>query len=522
MSSANRTKAISPFPFSCDDEDDELAVAFEERVTIQKKKEKPNASNVPSFMRSISLQPLARVMKSPLPCFRQSPSIDSGRKQSRFRLSSESAINDPTLSTIASDRKLSRPPRPSSERAMNGTDFLNQIHGASPLSPIAHALPRRIRERANRLLNPKRPSLEKQCLIFDNTAQSMQPFESPHPRNTSCIQNTPLIRIDFESNRPWETPMLKQVEHWGSRPIAGKDWGAMACCDIAILNCCKRVFAQNWLNSDFYKNEELCDLHKLSFPEEEQSSLHGSFDSDSDTENDDAEFDAFSNNLSPGTPPLRNFKLHRADSVGGCTLALLHLDDHQDSNTPPNQDRRRSLKLRKYGRISLCAAALDFLHPKRPIRLSNSPAKHEFGSNGASILNEVLDGPILRTILSFFNLAELLQRASLVCASWADAAADAMGTLVIASVGFDPSFMISHTKEDTTDETETPRDDAESTEDSPNAGFHLSTVAKSMKKDWSYLVKSFGAGNFLSEGAFKKVYKVWNKNYGAYEALSVM
>eukprot|EP00804_Cyclotella_cryptica_P006762 CCRYP_015718-RB/>CCRYP_015718-RB protein AED:0.02 eAED:0.02 QI:829/1/1/1/1/0.8/5/1473/1252 len=522
VSLANRTKALSAFPFSCDDEDDELAAVFEERVAIQKKKEKPNASSVPSFMRSISLQPLARVMKSPMPCFRQSPSIDSDRKVSRLRLSSETAMHDQTLSTIDSDRKLSRPPRPSSERAMNGSDFLNQIHGSSPLSPLAHAFPRRIRERANRLLHPKRPSLEKQCLSFDNAAQSMQPFESPHPRNNCYVQNTPLPRIDFESDRPWETPMLKQIEHWGSRPIAGKDWGAMACCDNVILNCCKRVFAQNWLNSSFYKSEELCDLHKLSFPEEEQSSLHGSFDSDSDTGNDDTDFDAFSNNLSPEAPPIRKFKLHRADSVGGSALALLHLDDRKDSKPAPNQDRRRSLKLRKYGRISLCAAALDFLHPNRAIRFSNSPTKHEFISPGASILNKVVDSPLLRTILSFFNQAELMQCASLVCTSWADAAADAMGTLVIASVGCDPSFMLSQMNDDTADETETPRDEVESTEVAPRVGFPLSTAAKSMEKDWSYLVKSFATGNFFSEGAFKKVYKVWNKNHGAYEALSVM
>mmetsp|Transcript_8999 Transcript_8999/g.19432 ORF Transcript_8999/g.19432 Transcript_8999/m.19432 type:complete len:124 (-) Transcript_8999:812-1183(-) len=49
-----------------------------------------------------------------------------------------------------------------------------------------------------------------------------------------------------------------------------------------------------------------------------------------------------------------------------------------------------------------------------------------------------------------------------------------------------------------------------------------SPVAKSMERSWPYLMERFPWAMFLSEGAFKRVYKVWNRYGGAYEALSVM
>lgn len=509
ITSANQRKALTSFPFCEDSEEDELANAFRKRVNIEKKKDKQSKGKLPGFMRSISLQPLTRGMKSPLgvPFMRSSPPSD--RKISRLlRLSVESAQS---RLSIEPDRKLPRPPRLSSEGAMNGTDFLNQIHGASPLSPIAHVLPRRFR----RTLNPKRSSLEKPRLNFDSSAK---PYESPHPRNNCLLQNTPLPRADLESDRPWETPMPKQVEHWGSRPIAGKDWGASACCDSSIISCCSRVFARSWFTSDFNDNESLSDEYKMSFTEDEQSALQEHLNPDSDIEHED-DFDVFNDNLSPAAPLTRKLKLHREDSVGGSALALLNLDDANDTNTTTKHPSRRSLKLRKYRRMSLCAiAASEFLHPKRCPRLSTSPKKqHTCTSSEASVLNEISSDPILSTILSYFDQSELLDSAMLVCTSWADAAAEALGNLVIASVGCDPSFLAQQTDDDVDEDMDTPRDEADSIERNK----HASSLAKSMERDWSYF-RNFPTGEYLSEGAFKKVYKVWNKHIQAYEALSVM
>jgi hypothetical protein len=50
----------------------------------------------------------------------------------------------------------------------------------------------------------------------------------------------------------------------------------------------------------------------------------------------------------------------------------------------------------------------------------------------------------------------------------------------------------------------------------------LHSVARSMERSWQYLNTLHPWGCFLSEGAFKKVYKVYNARVGVDEALSVM
>lgn len=404
---------------------------------------------------------------------------------------------------------------------MSGTDFLSQIHGAGPLSPIADFLPK-MRQRAGRMLKPKRPSLERPRLSFESTTRAGKPYESPHPNNNCIAQNTPLPRADFGCDRPWETPMPKQVEHWGSQPIAGKDWGESECCDSSTLKSCNRVFARAWFTSEFSNNETMCDSYKISFPDDEQTSLNDYYNSDCDIEFDE-DYDDF--DISPH-PPTRKLKLKREDSVGGSALALLQLNDVKelaaDRNPPRKTASRRSLKLRKYRRMSLCASASDFLHPKRCLRHSNSPKKHAYLLD-ESLVNEIVsDGPILANILSFFDQAELLQTLSLVCTAWADATAEALGNLMIASVGCDPSIMSSQASGDEDEILDTPRDDVESMEDVQNGNDPQSnSTARSMERDWSYF-NNFSAGEFLSEGAFKKVFKVWNRHLCCYEALSVM
>jgi hypothetical protein len=485
------TKPPSAFPFCEDNEDEELAESFEKQVTIQKTKKAAAGNTVPSLRRSISLQPLARAIKSPLPMIR------------RPRLSTE---HD---QMILDDRKAPLPPpRLSTESAMSNPDFLSQLHGAGPFSPIAD-FSSKIRRTANRMLNPKRPSLDNKPRLSFESCRNGKPYESPHPNNYFVDTNTPLPRADY-GDRPWETPMPKQVEHWGSQPIAGRDWGDSTGCDAAALRLGMRVFAQSWFQSEFYNNADLCDSYKMSFPEKEQSSMQECC-TDSEMEMEE-EYDAF--DFSPEAPPSRKSKLRREDSVGGSAMALLHLDDDtKESNPSRKPASRRSLKLRKYRRMSLCAAASDFLHPKRCLQHSNSPKKLGFTLPDASIMNDIVsEGPILTSILSFFDQAELLHGAFLVCTTWADAAAEALGNLMIASVGCD----------DADDDVETPRDSVQHImEEAHPEGLKSSSVAKSMERDWSYF-DNFSTGQFLSEGAFKKVFKVWNRHQGVYEALSVM
>ena len=429
----------------------------------------------------------------------------------RLRLSSDSHA---THFHLDSDQKMTGPPpRMSSESATSrtSTDFLSQIHCADPFSPIRDNF-KKIRQQVGRtMLNPKRPSVGKPRLSFEKCTRN-KPYESPHPNSDLLVQNTPIPRSDFGPDRPWETPMLKQVEIWGSRPIKGKDWGNSTYCGSSALKCCTRVFAQSWFKSDFNNNVGMCDTYKISFPDNEQSSLYESYNSDSDNEIDE-DYDCF--DLSPIAPPMCKLKLRRDDSVGGSALALLNLDDDKGTTPLRKHASRRSLKLRKYRRMSLCATASDFSIPK-----IMSPKKQSANLPDVSLMNDIVgNGRILTSILSYFDQAELLQSLCLVNTAWADASTEVIGSLMLASIGCNPWFMASNSNDDEDIDLDTPRN--EWTDKTNSQVSKSSSIARSMERDWTYF-ENFTTGRFLSEGAFKKVFKVWNKHHRMYEALSVM
>ena len=484
---SSHLQAPSAFPFCDENDDDELAESFEKQVNIGKTKKVHKPS-----LRSISLQPLARAIRSPLPIMSR-----------RLRLSTDSYASQLTIDSGRKPHLPPAPPRFSTESAMSGTDFLSQIHGAGPLSPMAD-FGSKLRQRASRMLHPKRSSLEKPRLSFESCARGGKPYESPHPNNHCIVHNTPLPRADFGCECPWETPMPKQAaEHWGSQPIVGRDWGSSCHCDNNTIKRCTRIFAQAWFKSGFNGNDAMCDSYKMAFLDEEQASLHECYNSDSEIENEE-EYGDF--DVSPEAPPLRKLKLRREDSVGGSALALLHLDDADESQPVRKPASRRSLELRKYRRRSLCATAYDFVHPKRCLRQSNSPSKQNSILPDASLINSTVGGGVILTnILSFFDQTELLQRASLVCTTWNDAAAEALGTLMIQSVGCVMSIMSPENDDADYDEVDTSRD--ESDIEQTLSTFKSSSIARSMEKDWSYF-ENFSTGRFLSEGAFKKVFQV--------------
>ena len=207
----------------------------------------------------------------------------------------------------------------------------------------------------------------------------------------------------------------------------------------------------------------------------------------------------------------------RCDSVGASALDLLHLDD-KVKHLSPIFDRRRTMKLRTYRRMSLCVAvASDFLQPKlkRCYRLSESPSTKQSLLEGTHI-KSIVDSTAFSCALSFLNEGELIHSASLVCTTWADAAAEALGNLMLVSVGCDPSV-----NDKTNDDCSSEADESDFV-DTQAVPPENSSVAKSMERGWPYLMERFPWAKFLSDGSFKRVYKVWNDYCGAYEAISVM
>ena len=132
--------------------------------------------------------------------------------------------------------------------------------------------------------------------------------------------------------------------------------------------------------------------------------------------------------------------------------------------------------------------------------LSKSMSKTQPSLEGTHI-DIIVGSDAFFCVLSCLDGRELIHSVSLVCATWADAAAKATCIRMLVSVGCDTSFMDERMKVSIGDP----------------------TVAISMKKDWSFLMcHRFPWAQFLSEGGLKRVYKVWNDDCGGYEALSVM
>ena len=168
--------------------------------------------------------------------------------------------------------------------------------------------------------------------------------------------------------------------------------------------------------------------------------------------------------------------------------------------------RRRRMKLQKYQRMSKL---------KRCYRLSKTPTKKRVSLN-ETYINSITESLIFSYVHSFLSERDLVHSASLVSTRFADVAAEALGNLMLVSVGCDPWTIGKKTSNSLDD-----ADDYFLTDAQGISSRHWS-VAKSLEKDWHYLLHQFPRGQFLSDGAFKKVFKVWNNRCKAYEAVSVM
>ena len=275
---------------------------------------------------------------------------------------------------------------------------------------------------------------------------------------------------------------------------------------------------------EFCDNEQLCSEYHLALGEEEISSLIAMCDSDLNFDNEDYDneialinSESIDDNCSNKSMSKR-IAFARCDSVGASAFDLLHLDEkHLDDRNPLGQNRRRNVKLRKYARMSLfISAAPDFQPPnfKRCYRLSETPTK-KWSPSKATPFSSITESTAFSHVLSFLNEGDLIHSVSLVSTRFADVAAEALGNLMLVSVGCDPSRRIDRKKISN-----------ESDHSDSSCKYEVllgqTSLAKSMEKGWQCLLHQFPWAQFLSDGAFKRVYKVWNKYCGAYEAISVM
>ena len=322
---------------------------------------------------------------------------------------------------------------------------------------------------------------------------------------------------------------MKQDDGWGSRPIQGRDWGATCRCEEPILEAffsrleescqaagkCGSLALGLCLISSFRSTLAFCIGIRDSFSPANNKSLP----------------------LMPlGQEGLGDLEFNgpagaRRSSVSETCASEPALDAQmstRDECDDKRQLRRRKVAFAKHKRMSLWASANDgpLLPSKKPlframqslgrvseIRPSLAPLEEFPSGDSVTIadLAPIEDEPskpsinedVLPSIFTFLDESELLTKAALVSSAWADAATTTLAEMMVASVGYSEC-------------TEGDEDDVEEV-----SGTEAS-LPQSMQRDWVYLNTRFPWGCFLSEGAFKKVYKVHNTAVGAEEALSVM
>jgi hypothetical protein len=195
--------------------------------------------------------------------------------------------------------------------------------------------------------------------------------------------------------------------------------------------------------------------------------------------------------------------------------------------------RRRQTSFAKHKRMSLFASAVNpagsilnnrkslFVRPPRAsflpseplLELSSEPA---FCPPAKALMEDRLEDrvheavlendTILQAIFVFLPEHELLRTASLVCSKWANAATHSHAQLMLMSVG---CAGIPGNFDDDSDDESCGEDD-------------VMAIPGLMERPWQYLTSNFPWACFLSEGAFKQVFKVFNHNHQVEEAVSVM
>jgi len=298
----------------------------------------------------------------------------------------------------------------------------------------------------------------------------------------------------------------RQNDAWGSRPFNNRDWGTSEPCEADTIESLFQTFNQTRKSAGYSeKSDEMLssdigssclglDFESVSQYCDEFESLAGS---SSPTDNDIQEYDS--------TYTDRFF----AEGFDG-NAAM--------TKTPfsSRADRRRQTAFAKHRRMSLFASAVNpvqsFLKQRKSLFVRQpctTPASKQnilfgsapefFSENTPLVVDKkneespLEDVEVLRTILGYLEEKELLFVAGLVCRKWSDAATHSHANLMLSSVA-----------------------------NCYTEGVDNNNDVTRSQRSWGYLTTTFPWACFLSEGAFKRVYKVFNSTCKEEEAVSVM
>jgi hypothetical protein len=413
--------------------------------------------------------------------------------------------------TLPHDDNIISQGRPSFESAvMINSDLINPMHAITP-----------------------RFNQEKDSLRF---AGSLVPGSLGGRRSSlnDLCTFSPAVQLSLNYAGS-ETPMPQISKgRWDYQPIQGFDWGESEKCDDHVLKVLeskfeeRKSFVGRLLSSNHVAPANLSAVSN-EMRAVRASSITLGIDDEAESFCSRVEEDEYESLEEPNylhdedVPSFENF-------------------DIKEHMIPVKQQKRREKSFAKRNRMSICVSAMG---SPRPFRLPSIHGKKSFANLDTSLRNfhtqleplresvsifcppqphvksdqiqEALqmDSVLLR-VFSFLTESQLMLNASTVCTKWSDVATDALANLMLISVGCSNSL----TNED---EISGEALDCDSVDEPDNCVTTIAnSVAKSMERSWNFLYYKFPWAMFLSQGSFKRVYKVWNASIGREEAVSVM
>jgi hypothetical protein len=393
--------------------------------------------------------------------------------------------------TQDSDPEISGIARPSGEVFL---DLVSHIHALSPRVP-----------RISRTSGSRRSIVGRSIVTGDKMDCKSMVCASPF-----------LAKVkNLHSGEGLETPHMTRRAYC-ERPKVGSDWGTSRCCEeknlqelmkrlenASVLGGQQSVFIQ----SPCFEPSPIPSLLRF-------TSLMESLEKESDMES--------ANEFRESQEQVR-------DEVENTSNIAYAWNDDQKAI------RKKVESIAKHKRVSLCVNLFQTRPSLRPSRSSyfadfSSTWKHEstlslsdtkrysfapIDSKGSDEKVDILfdkcgallDSKILLAIFSFLNEGELLCRAFPVCHAWADVATDAHAALMLLSVGCSSC----------------PDTSCEEVDDEDDDSIRVSnSIMTSMSQTWKYIMNQYPHACYLAGGAFKNVYKVYNRSTKMYEAISVM
>mmetsp|Transcript_58141 Transcript_58141/g.65002 ORF Transcript_58141/g.65002 Transcript_58141/m.65002 type:complete len:1499 (-) Transcript_58141:1235-5731(-) len=398
--------------------------------------------------------------------------------------------------------------RPSLEHHVNAADLNAHLHGATPVPPRLSGRP---------------PRLSLQSMSSRTTISTNIDSQSPFTMNSTLSKP---IHVNCAPNSDFVlTPLIgRQDVHWGSRPFNDRDWGASDSCKTAVIEKMFYQFSQSRIEAGF---NEVSDRIQAS-NDHTPSCIGLDFDDTSQYRDD---FHSLASSTSPEETGIDQSESSRT----GMCLAVIdnHSIKRTDERFPSRDVRRRQTSFAKHNRMSLFASAVNpadaFSQQRKSLFVRQSclfPAckrtllqesAQEFLSRHTAVIDESTrenfnnreespfdSSEILRMIFDFLQENELLLVIGLVSTKWSDVATHSHANLMLSSVACVAS------------------DEEKSKHGSNNQLLPQTGVPTSMDRSWDYLTTSYPWACFLSEGAYKRVYKVFNQCCQTEEAVSVM